>query len=164
MIVRSYLIFIIYILGVFTVSADLLIKAPSQACILLNEVNLDTRGWINEYEESYGCSSDYKEIGTGSPLPNNLAYYVEGNTDSVFQVYLNLNINDKTSTGLAQKELITASESLCLKETGKKLPQLLIDAIKKGKNASQKVGGATVETERRNWPTGKGYDVKLIIK
>ena len=43
MIVRSYLIFIIYILGVFTVSADLLIKAPSQACILLNEVNLDTR-------------------------------------------------------------------------------------------------------------------------
>ena len=164
MLIRPYLIFIVYFLSVFNVSADLLIKSPSQACELLSEVNLATRGWINEYDESYGCSSDYKEIGSGSPLANNLAYYVEGNIDSVFQVYLTLNINDKKSAGLAQKELITVSQLLCQRTTGSKLPQKLIDAIRKGKNESQKLGNATIEIERQNWPTGRGYEVKLIIK
>ena len=89
---------------------------------------------------------------------------MEGNTDSVFQVYLTLNINDKKSAGLAQKELITVSQLLCQRTTGSKLPQKLIDAIRKGKNESQKLGNATIEIERQNWPTARGYEVKLIIK
>ncbi|MGZ4159737.1 MAG: DUF6030 family protein [Neobacillus sp.] len=157
-------IFILSFCTVISARADLLVTAPPQACNLLREAGLATSDWKNEYDQEYGCSSEYKQLSSGAGLANNLAFYVEGNSSSVFQVYLMLNVNDKTSVTSAHKELLKVAEDLSKKETGKQLPKKLIDAINKGNNASQKVGTATVDVVRNNWTTGKGYDIKFIIK
>lgn len=75
-----------------------------------------------------------------------------------------LNVNDGASASSAHQELLKAAEALSIKETGKQLAQKLIDAINKGSNSSQKIGNATVEIARTDWPTGRGYEVKVTIK
>jgi pyrimidine operon attenuation protein/uracil phosphoribosyltransferase len=87
-----------------------------------------------------------------------------GNKSTVMQVDLFLNINDQASSSSAHQELLKATEVLSIKATGKQLPQKLKNAIKKGSNASQKVGNATVEILREDWTAGEGYDVKVTIK
>jgi len=154
----------LFFCSIVSAKADLLVTTPSKACELLEEVGLPTRGWKNEYDQEYGCSSDYKQLGSGFPLANNLAYYVEGNSSSVMQVYLMLNVNDGTSASSAHQELLKAAEVLSIKETGKQLSQKLINAINKDSNESQKIGNATVDIVRNDWPTGRGYDVKVVIK
>lgn len=161
---RPLSVFVLFFCAINLANAQLLITEPSQACVLLNEAGLATNGWKNEYDQEFGCSSDYKQLGSGFPLANNLAFYVEGNNNSVVQAYLMLNINDKTSASSAHQELLKAAKILSHKQTGKQLSQKLIDAITKGSSASQKIGNATVDILREDWPTGRGYEVKVTIK
>ncbi|CAA9889869.1 conserved exported hypothetical protein [Candidatus Methylobacter favarea] len=161
---RSFAVFILFFCTINVASAELLNTAPSQACILLNDFGLATSGWKNEYDQEFGCSSDYKQIGSGFPLANNIAFYVEGNNNSVVQVNLMLNVNDRTSASSAHQELLKAAKILGNKQTGKQLSQKLIDAITKGSNTSQKIGNATVDIVREDWPTGRGYEVKVTLK
>jgi hypothetical protein len=152
-------------LGMFNhASADLLVKSPAQACILLNDVGLTTGDWKNDYEQEYGCFSSYKQIGSAFPLANNLAIYFEGNSSTVTLGYLMLNVNDKPTANTAHKELLRAANVLVTKQAGKPLSKKLTDAITKGSNASEKIGNSMVDVLREDWPTGRGYEVKLTIK
>lgn len=161
---RSFYTLIFFFSFITFANAELLIKAPFQACALLDEIGLVTSDWRNNYDQEFGCSSGYKQIGSGFPLANNLAFYVEGNNNSVTLAYLMLNINNKTSASSAHKELLKAAKILSNKQTGKQLSPKLIGAITKGSNTSQKVGNAMVDIARRDWPTGRGYEVKVTIK
>jgi hypothetical protein len=145
-------------------NAALLVTAPEQVCNFLKESGFVTRGWKRYIEQEFGCTSDPKQIGTGSPLANNLTYYAEGNSSSAAkQVKLVLNVNNRASAALAHEELSKAAAALSPKATGATLPQPVVDAIKSGARASQRVGTATVEVAKSEWPTGKGYDVKVIF-
>ena len=159
---RFYAVLILFF-TIIPVHAELLVTAPDKACILLNEIGLTTSGWKNEYDQ-FGCESDYKQLGSSEGLANNLAFYLEGNNSSVELTYLMLNVNDGTSASSAHQELLKAAEALSIKETGKKLPKQLKSAIIKGVSASENIGKATVEIARHDWPTGRGYDVKVTIK
>ena len=146
------------------VNAALLISTPAEVCSLLNEHGLATRGWRNPDGLGFYCSSPYKQIGAGFPLANNLAYYVDGTSTTVRQVKLVLNINDRNTATAAHNELLNAATALTLKVIGAQLPKVVRSAITSGGKASQKVGSAIVEVNRIDWPTGKGYEVKVIIK
>lgn len=161
---RFFSKFILFFCAINLANAQLLITEPSQACVLLDEAGLATNGWKNEYDQEFGCSSNSKQLGSGFPLTNNLAFYVEGNNNSVVKTYLMLNVNDKTSVSSANQELLKSAKILSLKQTGKQLSQKLIDAITNGSSASQKIGNATVDIVREDWPTGRGYEVKVTIK
>jgi hypothetical protein len=161
---RSFFALILFFCTINLANAQLLITEPSQVCVLLDEAGLTTNDWKNEYDQEFGCSSNYKQLGSGFPLANNLAFYVEGNSNSVVQAYLMLNVNDKTSASSAHQELLKAAKILTNKQTGKQLSRKLIDAIIKGNNTSQKIGNATVDITRKDWPTGRGYEVKVTIK
>lgn len=130
----------------------------------MSEVGLVTRGWKNHYENAFACLSPYKELGTGVPLANNVAYYVEGDREKVTQVKLVLNVNNRKSASAAHEELLKAVEALSIKATGEDLPQKLKDVIKAGKQATAKIGTASVEVVRDNWPSKNGYEIKVIIK
>jgi len=160
---RFYALLILFFCTIIPARAELLVTAPDKACILLDEIGLTTSGWKNEYDQ-FGCESDYKQLGSSDGLANNLAFYLEGNSSSVELTYLMLNVNDGTSASSAHQELLKAAEALSIKETGKKLPKQLKSAITKGINASEKIGKASVEIARHDWPTGRGYDVKVFIK
>lgn len=145
----------------------LLIKKPSIACNILNTQGLRTGTWkVYDGGESneFGCNSDYKEIGTGFPLANNLAYYVDGVSDSVTAVKLVLNVNNTDEEKTAKSELLKASEKLARKITNQKLPSSINTAILKGINADIKLAKTTIVVARSDWPTGKGYDLEVRFK
>lgn len=147
-----------------TASAELKTAEPSVVCSYMHDFGLVTRGWKNYYESVFGCSSPYKELGVGFPLANNLAYYAEGNKEAVTQLRLVLNVNNSKTANAAHEELLKAAEALSIKATGENLPQPLKDAIKSGKKATAKVGSVSVEVMRENWPSNKGYEIKVIIR
>jgi len=154
----------IAILSASTASAELKSTVPADVCAYMSVMGLKTRGWKNQYDNIYGCSSSYKDIGTGYPLANNLAYYAEGERTVVTQVKLVLNVNNKGASNAAHSELLKAAEALTTKASGKTLPQSLKDAIKSGSKRSAKVGNSSIEVVRINWPTGKGYEIKVFIE
>ena len=160
-----FLVALSLVLGVVApVNAALKVTSPTQVCDLMSDSGLSTRGWKNQYSQIFGCSSPYKKLGSDSALANNLAFYAEGNSVNVSQVKLVLNVNDRSSSALAHMELVKAASTLIEKSTGEKLSQSLINAIKNGIKITERVGSSTVEVVQIDWPTGKGYEVKVIIK
>ena len=142
---------------------------PSIACDWLANIGLSTRGWKNYYDNVWGCTSPYKEIRSSGPswapaLKNNLAYYVEGTATTVRELKLVLNVNKRDEAKKAHAELFKATEVLAKKFLKKHLPANIQDSIIKGKNLSARIGDTTVEIARDNWPTGKGYSIKITIK
>ena len=136
----------------------------SVACNYLKSIGLATRGWKNHYDDVYGCSSPYKEFGSGYPLKNNLAYYVDGTATNVKQLKLVVNVNNRAEEKRAHSELLKAAEVLTKQYLNKPLSESIRGAITAGKDLSSEVGDTTVEIIRDDWPTGKGYEIKFIIK
>jgi len=145
-----------------SVNADLKESSPSKVCGFLSKSGLSTGIWKDNY--GYGCNSPYKQLGSGSPLANNIAYYVDGNRTKVEQAKLVININNSSSASATHLELLKASEVLSKKLSGQKLPQSLANAIKEGKAITQNIDKTLVEVVRFDWPTGRGYEVKVIFK
>lgn len=144
--------------------ADLLNPDPKKLCEALTGNGLATRGWKNQYEEKFGCSSPYKDIGAGSPLPNNIAYYVEGTSGKAELARVVLNVNDKSTASTAHSELAKAAATLIERCTGQVAPADLIKAIQDGKVTNRKISKTAIRVERIVWPTGKGYEVKVIVQ
>lgn len=144
--------------------ASTLLSNSTDACMALREVGLHTTGWKDRGDSEFSCITPYKDIGTGFPLANNLAYYAEGNSRSVQLVKLVLNVNQREQARVAHKKLLSAASLLSAKATGKELPKNIQDAIAKGISASQKLGPSSIQVHRINWPTGRGYEVKVIFE
>lgn len=138
-------------------------RTPAEACSFLRGEGLSAGSWTNQYEDVFGCSSPYRELSAGSPLPNNLAYYVDGKKTTVSTVKLVLNVNHRATAAAAHTTLSKVAQSLSLRATGERLPAALESAIRNGSRASAKVGAAVVEVVRVDWPTGKGYEIKVTL-
>jgi hypothetical protein len=151
-------------LSITSAEAALVVTSPATACALLNNIGLATGGWKNRYDNEFGCSSPYKEVGTGFPLANNLAYYPEGDRNTVAQLRLVLNVNNKSQAASGHSSLLSATDTLSEKAAGLKLPQSIKKAITKGNPIKIKLGQASVEVKRDNWPSGKGYEIHVIFK
>ena len=138
---------------------------PQDACAYLSQVSgLQTRGYKNQYEDTFGCSSPYKELGAGSPLANNIAYYVRGNSQNANELKLVLNVNAAQSAKEAHAALLQYSDELTQKALGVPMPKDARSAILSGKAGKWTLGKAKVELVRENWATGKGYELKYILK
>ena len=144
--------------------ADLAVTSPSQACSLLSGSSLPGGTWRDQEDGTWGCSSDYLDIGSGSPLPNNLAYYVDGGVVSPTQVKLVLNYNKPKSKDAATKALRSASSVLSQKTLGAKLPAIITKAITSGKPATSEAGSGVIDVLREDWPNGKGYEVHVVMR
>jgi hypothetical protein len=145
--------------------ADVAQPSPEIVCQYLADSGLKGRKWVADYGDgTSGCATDYKDIGGGSPLANNLAYYVTGKGRQVRQVKLVVNYNQPKSASAVTSALISASQKLAVKALGTKLPDSISSLIKSGKPGSLKVGSGEVEVSRDDWPTGKGYEVHVTMR
>lgn len=144
--------------------ADLKQTAPEPVCALLSDSGLKGRKWTDYGDGSSGCASNYKDIGSGSPLANNLAFYATGNGSTVGQVKLVLNFNQPNSKAAATKSLLAASSELAQKALGAKLPPSISKAIETGTPTSVEVGTGSIEVLRDTWPTGRGYEIHVVMK
>jgi hypothetical protein len=142
---------------------------PSIVCKFLNAKGLMTGSW-KDYGPggssvgNFGCHSPYQELGTGSSLKNNLAYYVEGQPSKAGLLYLVLNVNDKSQAVLAHKALLKAAELLAHNATGTALPENIRQAITRGSKASASSAGSLIRVIRIDWPTGRGYEIKVFFE
>jgi hypothetical protein len=141
-------------------------RNPQTACALLEEIGLRTRGWKNDPSapKQYWCSSPYNDIGDGRPLPNNLAFYVDGESNVASQLKLVLNVNIISTAEKAHEALAVAGHLLTRRALGLELPGETITALLVGRSGKWKVGQGRIEVIREDWPTGKGYEVKFLIK
>lgn len=137
--------------------------SPNDACSFLGPL-LVTRGYKHDFDDKYHCSSPYKDIGASSAgLPNNLAYYVTGNSSVADTVKLVLNYNRPTDASAATKELAAASKILSLKATGNEIPENVLSAISAGRSVIEPSEDFTHEVKRDDWPAGRGYEIHYIV-
>ncbi len=144
--------------------AEITLKDPAATCVAMNEIGLKTRGWKDRGSSDYGCSSPYKDIGSGYPLPNNLAFYAEGEKSSVKLVKLVLNVNKTEHAKTGHEALLHAAGILSEKATGQPLSKTLKAALSSGKSVTEKLGNSKITVIRDNWPTGLGYEVKIVFE
>lgn len=159
---RNILFFVFTIISC-QAAAELKVTGPSEACNLLANSGLKGRRWVDYGDGTSGCASDYKDIGSGRPLANNLAFYATGFGQSVKQVKLVMNANNPASASAAIKQLSQASENLSVKLLGVQLPDDIKTAISKGTPMSALLGVGTVKVIRDAWPTGRGYEIQVIM-
>jgi hypothetical protein len=135
------------------------------ACAYLDGVGLGTgRYWRDDGEPFFHCFSPMTELGTaaephGLGLKNNLAYYVDGDTERAHDLLLKLNVNQRQEAKQAQQALVRAAKAL-----NAPLPKAAEQAIAAGKPWQGTLKGATVALAREDWPTGKGYDLKFRVR
>lgn len=137
--------------------------SPAEACEYLKNNGLNTRGYKTD-GLSYFCSSTYKEIGSGNPLKNNIAYYVEGTKDNIKTIKLVLNINSISEAEQATRTFSEIASVLTEKATGSPLPDEAKITIMAGINGEWDINGINAILKRNDWPTGKGYDLKLLLR
>lgn len=107
---------------------------PLEACEYLSNISgLQTRGYKNLYENTYGCSSPYKGLGVGVPLANNIAYYVKGDEENAIELKLVLNVNAVQEAKEAQAALLSHSEELTKKALGASMSEEVRNALTSGK-------------------------------
>lgn len=158
---------IIFFVAAFTslqAVAEVKVTSPADACGLLTDIGLKGRKWVDYGDGTAGCASDYKDIGAGRPLANNLAFYATGVGQTVKQVKLVMNANNPASASSAIKQLSQASEILSTKILGAPLSSDIRAAISKGTPKSAVLGSGSVEVVKDVWPTGRGYEIQVIIK
>lgn len=141
---------------------NLAMSAPSQVCSAMDSLGMYGGDWKNRYEQEYGCSSPYKDIGNGKPIPNNIAFYAEGTSNKVTKVKLVLNLNDPKNSSSARAELLSAASLLTTKITNTEISPQIVNAINEEKAASQKIENSVISVQPIDWPTG-GYEIQFAI-
>lgn len=131
--------------------------SPHIAKDFLAEFGLVTKHYHRLYDEWY-ASSLMLELGKGI-LPNNLAYYVEGDELVATRLKLNLNVNEVAESAEAEGRFVEVGNALLCKATGN--PPL--------QNASAMetvLGKHRIAVKKDEWSGGikGGYDLMLTIE
>lgn len=114
-------------------------------------------------DQHFACSK-YREIGPG-PLTSTLAYYIDGTpAGEVQHAYLTLNLNHPSHASDGAAELVRSGAAMVKRATGVEMPGEVRHAIETAAGGAWQVGGATVKLVRTDFPTGKGYSLKLLVE
>ena len=144
-------------------AADFRTMNPHRVGKLLAREGLPIRRY-REDDLGHLGASNWVEIGNAWPSPNNLAYYVTGDAGYVKKVKLILNINDRRTERAALALLEDAAVAFAKRGAGGRLPKGVREAIVAAKDAREDRKGFWFIVDRTDWPTGKGYDVTVVIE
>lgn len=131
-----------------TTAADDSFSDLQALCGALEQLGLRTHPWIYDGLE-WGCSSDYKDIGTafGGTVASNLAYYVMGDTpERAYGAKLVLNVNDRNTKFEGLRQLARAAREL-VKSTNRTLPLEVFEAAETGRQLRRTEKGVTYAVE-----------------
>ncbi len=141
-------------------------REPGEACSYLAEQGIPTGSYKHIDQEQWHCISTYIEIGAPSPgvLATDFAYYVIGTEKRVMEVYLALNVNDKTTAKEGLAALLKSAESLSQKAFQRPLSEAIKEALAKKKSFKEVISpDMTIEAKADIWSTGKGYSLNLYF-
>jgi len=121
------------------------------------------------YQSAFGndwhASSSYKEL-EGGILPNNIAYYVDGNSKAATALRLFMNVNESEHSGKAHTALLENARSLSGKAIETPLPDDVERAISEGRNISIGIERYRIVVRKDQWPAHErnGYSVEFTIR
>jgi len=130
---------------------------------------LATEGLITGYyqpyiEEEWSASSNYFEIDD-NVIPNNIAYYIEGNSHAVETLKLNLNVNDPENAGSAHAKMVSCAKLLYRFALNEDISKTILDVLFVGKSNELQIGDKFISVYKNCWHEHrlKGYNLKLTI-
>jgi hypothetical protein len=145
-------------------------RPEPSACAYMRSVGLVTdRYWRDDGDPIFRCLSPMRALGTvadplGLGLKNSLAYYVDGDAERIHQMLLKLNVNQRHEAQQAHQELLRAAKKLIQGALNTPLPKAAEQAIAASKPWRGTLKAATLELARDDWPSGKGYDLKFLVR
>ncbi|MGH8214166.1 MAG: hypothetical protein ACREPZ_00470 [Rhodanobacteraceae bacterium] len=107
--------------------------APNMACGFVGAgfgVAVRPYHRLDSTDETYGCATSYKTLGSGYPLANNLAYYVSGNQTLAVEINVSLNVNVRDQEVSAKEQLKKFASVVSKAATGASLPSALAKDFK----------------------------------
>ncbi|EPG1832750.1 TPA: hypothetical protein N2B89_005898 [Pseudomonas aeruginosa] len=139
---------------------------PDQVCAYLTREHLPTRGWHVQDDSFAGCSSNYRELGdSGTGLANNIAYYATGQGNTVSQVKIVLNLNQPQNPTRSIDALKQATRVLVQNMLNKAPPAEITSAIQHRRgDVKINLDQTSISVIRDDWPSGKGYELQVIIE
>jgi hypothetical protein len=132
--------------------------APGLAKEFLIDHDLATRDYYRSYGDEWCASSNMREIGDDI-IPNNIAYYIEGNEGAATKLKIKLNINSVSSAQKAESIFKEVCESLINIAIGSSDIIIGYDEI------DEDIGIYRIGLNRNTWVNGisGGYDRVLRI-
>lgn len=142
-------------------------STPATACSLLADLpGMRTGEYKNNSLSSaknFFCASPYNPIGNGWSPENNLAYYVIGDHDTARELKLILSVNMKAAE-VGGTVLSIASDLLTKRALGSKLSPDVLQALLSGETGQWDAGANQILIRREDWPSGRGYELRFIIR
>ncbi|MGY6277852.1 hypothetical protein [Methylomonas sp. MgM2] len=136
--------------------------SPYKISSVLETAGLKVGHYKKLHEDDWFASSPYLEIGNGL-LPNNIAYYLEGNRFAVTKLKLKMNINEEEQSTEAHSILCALASALHLHALGSELNQGFKNAIMEGGDKEDQVKTKLVSVSTERWQNNRGYDVGFSI-
>lgn len=136
--------------------------SPYKISSALEIEGLSVGHYKKQYEEDWFASSPYLEIGKGI-LPNNIAYYLEGNRFAVTKLKLKMNINEQEQSEETHTTLCNLASALHLHALERELAEGFKKAIMNGGNKVDQVKTKLVCVSTEHWQNNRGYSVCFSI-
>ena len=140
------------------------VQKPEIVGSYLSSQRLGTGPYKIQDDGSYFASSDFKEIGKGTPS-NLLTYCIEGKLTSVERLGLTLVVSNPAAKKQAHSALIKATSALAQSALGRALPRVIRNALDEGKSGQWKNGDAVYKVHTQDHTgTATGYSISVILE
>jgi len=140
--------------------------SPYEASAFLSEDGLNPGDYhrMMDGSDEWYASSPYLEVGEGI-LPNNIAYYVEGNETTATTLKLVMNVNEPDQAEDAHMYFQEAAQHLYEKALSEQMPQSILQHLAEGRALSAESNNKRVLITKEDWPTHKkgGYTLKFFV-
>lgn len=109
------------------------------------------------------AGSPYLEIGEAI-LPNNIAYYVEGDEHVARTLKLVANFNNQDAAIETRTRFAGLADRLIRQALDQETPEVVRSAILSEMQVNLPIGKKTIQLVRESWPTGRGYQMRFYIQ
>lgn len=136
--------------------------SPHEASTYLTIFGLKSNPYKEIEPGLWFASTPYLDLEEGL-LPNNIAYYIEGDENAVKKLTLKLNINEPSHSEGATHKFIEVVEMLFWQSLSLKVPGDIINAIQSRRGMQTKLRGRTISVSDSPF-CGNGYGIKLVVE
>ena len=113
-------------------------------------------------DQEWFAASPYLEIGDGI-LPNNIAYYIEGDEHIARTLKLVVNFNDHEGADHTRARFAEVAEHLIIEALDEEPPSAVRSSILAETPKTLAIRGKTIRIVRESWPSGRGYEMRLYL-
>jgi hypothetical protein len=138
--------------------------SPYKAKDFLLNQGIKTGFYNKLFDQEWSASSHMESFGEGI-MPDNIAYYLEGNEEVVNVLKIKVNVNDSARTQQALEKLTEMAESLSISSLSRSLSEKMKNAISQCQPYTEECESNTITLVVQKWPNHRfnGYDLKFIV-